>query len=83
MDIFVLDEIPANAQTKPTQVEIDAWQRDSNAQVLEWSPCKKITWLIESENKVEPNPNKRPVQYALGWWARGFVEGAVYMIGGD
>jgi hypothetical protein len=73
----------ANGQTQPTQAELDQWKKDPKANVLETSPCKKITWLIESENKTEPNENKRSIQYALGWWGRGFIEGAVYTIDND
>ena len=67
------------AQTKPTQAELDQWAKDPDSQVLETSTCKKVTWLLEAE-KDRPN-TQRPIRYALAWWGRGFIEGAVYMIG--
>ena len=73
----------ASAQTKPTKAELDAWEKDPNAKVLEASPCKKITWLVESEQHQSPGLTHQPIGYALGWWGRGFIEGAVYMIGGE
>src|SRR5437016_746096 len=78
MKILVLVMALAAAQTKPTPAEINEWQ---NNKVLESSPCKQITWLLESESKGEPNMTKQPIHYALGWWARGFVEGAIYILG--
>jgi hypothetical protein len=68
------------AQTKPTQAEIDAWKKDP-APILESSPCKKITWLLESEGAATTELPRRSIRYALGWWGRGFVEGAVYILG--
>jgi hypothetical protein len=75
----LLTAASASAQTKPTQAETDAWATDPMAQILESSPCRKITWLIESE-KNRPEPG-RQIHIALGWWGRGFIEGAVYVFG--
>ena len=69
----------ATAQTRPTPAEQDAWARDPNATMLETTPCKKITWLIE--NGLKRPPTQRPFRSALGWWGRGFLEGAVYVMG--
>jgi hypothetical protein len=72
------------AQTKPAQAEIDQWNKDANAQMLETSPCTKVIWLLENERNTSPAElPKQPIRYALGWWGRGFIEGAVYMIPGD
>src|ERR1700687_4587649 len=81
--VFTLALTPlVGAQTKPTQTEIDQWTKDTNPQVLESEPCKKIAWLLDSERNVSADLVHQPIHYALGWWGRGFVEGAVYMIGG-
>jgi hypothetical protein len=67
------------AQTKPTQAEINEWKKEAG--MLESSGCKKITWLLESEQAVSTgSPRQQPIHYALGWWGRGFIEGAVYII---
>ena len=82
--VFVLGLASAvGAQTKPTQAEIDQWKKETGTQILEGSVCKKITWLLESERNVSGDLTKQPIRYALGWWGRGFIEGAVYMIPGD
>jgi hypothetical protein len=69
--------------TNPTQAEKDAWAKDPNTKILESSPCKQITWLLEGERKESSELPKQPIRYALGWWGRGFVEGGVYMVPGD
>jgi hypothetical protein len=66
-----------DAQTKPTQAERDQWTKESN-NILESSSCKKITWLLEGERKVSA---ELPIHHALGWWGRGFIEGAVIIMG--
>jgi hypothetical protein len=71
---------PLSAQAKPTQAEIDAWEKDPNAQVLERSPCKKITSLLESERTRPEGPTNQPIHYALGSWGRGFIEGAILFL---
>jgi hypothetical protein len=38
---------------------------------------------LDGERKLSQDVTHQPIRYALGWWGRGFVEGAVYMIGGD
>lgn len=65
------------AQTKPTPAEQEQWAQ--GPQILESSPCKKITWLLEAEAK-QPSANKS-IRLALGWWGRGFIEGEVYIMG--
>ena len=70
----------AGGQTKPTQVEINQWKKEESG-ILESSMCKKITWLLDSERGASTELTKQPIRYALGWWGRGFIEGAVYMIG--
>lgn len=66
------------AQTiKPTPAELAEWDKDADAKVLETSPCRKVLWLLESDTSA-----KNPIHNALGWWGRGFIEGAVYMIPG-
>jgi hypothetical protein len=63
------------AQTKPTQAEITQWKKVPG--ILESSVCKKITWLLDSERVASTELTKQPIRYALGWWGRGFIEGAV------
>ncbi len=65
-------------QTTPTPSELAQW-KDPSSQILESSPCKKITWLLEAEKKS----GDQGMHHALGWWGRGYVEGAVYMIDGE
>ena len=79
--LFLLVSSPVLAQTKPTQAERDKWTRDVNARILESAPCKEVTWLLEQEK--QPSITFPPIRYSLGWWDRGFIEGAVYMIPGD
>jgi len=67
----------AAGQTKPTQAEIDQWKKEP--QVLESSVCKKVTWLLENER--DASPEVQTVRHALGWWGRGFIEGAVFIMG--
>src|ERR1017187_1939691 len=68
------------AQTKPTQAERKEWSEGSP--VLETSSCKKITWLLESERGVSTTPpGQQPMRHMLGWWGRGFIEGAVSILG--
>jgi hypothetical protein len=69
------------AQTKPTQAEINQWKKESN--ILESSVCKKIIWLLDDERTASAELPKQPIRHALGWWGRGFIEGAVYMIDDD
>lgn len=69
----------AATQTKPTPQEFAQWEKDTNNGILETTVCKKITWLLESERGTA----KDPIHSALGWWGRGFISGAVYMIGGE
>jgi hypothetical protein len=72
------------AQAKPTQTEIDRWKKDPNAQILESTPCKKIAWLLDGEGNLKPAElSKQPIRYALGWWGRGFIEGAVDLSGDE
>src|SRR5262245_54947413 len=73
----------ASAQTKPTQAEIEQWNKNMNSSVIDSYPSKKATWQVENEQKVSTELPKQPIRYALGWWGRGFIEGAIYMIGGD
>jgi hypothetical protein len=67
------------AQTKPTQAQINQWKKEPG--ILESSVCKKITWLLDTERIPSTELTKQPIRYALGWWGRGFIEGAVYMSG--
>jgi hypothetical protein len=67
------------APTLPTQAEIDQWKKDPAAQILETSPCKKITWVLQSEHEG----NTRVNHDLLGWWGRGWIEGAAYILGGN
>jgi hypothetical protein len=66
-----------NAQSKPTQAEIDQWKKEPK--VLESSTCKKITWLLEDERTA--SAELQPMRNLLGWWGRGFIEGAVFVMG--
>jgi hypothetical protein len=70
------------AQTKPTQAEIDQWKKEPN--ILESSACKKITWLLEAERtaSAEVLP-KQGIRNVMGWWGRGYIEGAVFVMGDD
>jgi hypothetical protein len=81
---IVLLTTSAGAQTKPTQAEQEGWAKNPRAGVLESSSCKQVTWLLEGEEKLPGDAlTKQPVRHALGWWGRGFVEGAVYMVPGE
>lgn len=62
----------AAGQTRPTQMELDQWKKEP--QILESSACKKLTWLLEND------PDQK-VRQGLGWWGRGFIEGAVFVMG--
>jgi hypothetical protein len=68
--VFVM---ASNAQTKS---EMDARKQDLGP--LEATSCKEVTRLLNSERGelVE-----RPIRFGLGWWGRGFVTGAVYILG--
>jgi hypothetical protein len=68
------------AQTRPTQAEIDRWKKEPN--ILESSECKKITWLLENERTASSERPKQLLRNILGWWGRGFIEGAVLGMGG-
>jgi hypothetical protein len=73
--VFLIFAPFIGAQSKPTQAEITQWKKEPS--VLESSVCKKITWLLENERGASTELTKQPVRYALGWWGRGFIEGAV------
>jgi hypothetical protein len=60
---FVLAASSASAQTQPTQAEKEQWA-NPDSYVLESSPCKKITWLLESERN-RPR-NDQVIHDALG-----------------
>ena len=78
--ILLLTGGPAAAvQTQPTQAERDAWAQDPRAALLETSPCKKVTWLVETVEKQAPG--QRPFRLALGWCGRGFIESVVSVKG--
>ncbi len=77
LSISVMWASSAHAQTNPTQAEKDEWAKEPTARILETSPCKQITWMVESERKEAAELSKQPILYALGWWGRGFIEGAV------
>lgn len=64
----------AYAQTKPTAEELKAWANDKSTLVLETTPCKELNWLLEKEQ------TEKPIRIGLGWWGRGFIEGALYII---
>jgi hypothetical protein len=73
------------AQTKPTQAEIDQWQKAPGT--LESTKCKMVTLLLDSEKNGEllvlksaELVSQQPWHYALGWWGKGFIEGAIFMI---
>jgi hypothetical protein len=73
-----------SAQSTVTQADIEQWKKDAKTQPLESTSCRAITWLLDGERKTRPAERpKQPIGYALGWWGRGFIEGAVYMIGGE
>jgi len=55
--------------------EISKWQK--NPQPLENTSCKLITSLLD---KNRDNEASRDLHLSLGWWGRGFIEGAAYMI---
>jgi len=67
----------ASAQTKPTPEDIQQWLNDPKEQVLESVPCKRLTWILASEAKLDES--QRQIHFALGWWARGFAEGATFL----
>ncbi len=46
---------------------------------LELAPCQEITQLMENGDPV----NKKSFRFALGWWSRGFLEGALLSIDAD
>ena len=82
--LVLLCATSASAQTKRTPAEQEAWANNPQAGVLESSPCKQVTWLLEGEENLAGDPlTKQPVRHALGWWGRGFIEGAVYMVPGE
>lgn len=62
-----------SAQTKSTQAEIDQWKKETA--ILESSACKKITWLLETE--------PQGIRSVMGWWGRGYIEGAAFVMGDD
>ena|ERR1700687_3175109 len=66
----------ASAQTTPTQEEIARWKK--NTQPLENARCKMVTWVLENEQKDDRG--HQGVHQTLGWWGRGFIEGAAYTI---
>lgn len=70
-----------SAQAKPTQAQIDQWKNDGKS--LESSACKKITWMLQNEKTASADLPKQPIRNVLGWWGRGFIEGAAFMIGDD
>jgi hypothetical protein len=63
------------AETPPTQEEIARWKK--NTQALETAPCKMVTWILENEPQKD---GEQKVHQSLGWWGRGFIEGAAYTI---
>ena len=69
---------PAAAQTKPTQAEIEQWKKDTRP--LLSSPCKKVIWVLEREQKAF-STRQRANRLGLGWWGRGFIEGVLYING--
>ena len=84
MALIILWATSASAQTKPTPAEQEAWANNPRAGVLESAPCKQVTWLLEGEEKLPGDSStKQPVRHALGWWGRGFIEGATYMVPGE
>jgi len=64
------------AQNTPMPDEVSKWQK--NPQPLETTSCKIITWLLDKE--ADQDTSLRKIHLALGWWGRGFVEGAAYTI---
>ncbi len=56
----------ARAQTTPTQEEIARWEKSPKA--LETSPCKIVTWLLESEQKKDGGHQR--IHEILGWWGQ-------------
>jgi hypothetical protein len=75
--VFLFQVSPVTAQTAPSQEEIDKWKTE--APVLETSPCKMVTWLLEDKRIAEATRER--YRESLAWWGRGFLEGAAYMIG--
>jgi hypothetical protein len=78
--VFLLASGPVvGAQTPPTKAEIEQWQKNPATKSIEATPCKEISWLLENEAKLRMADDQR-IRDALGWWGRGFVQGATYMI---
>lgn len=76
---FVLAASSAGAQTQPTQSQKDKWVKEAASALLEDMPCREVTWLLDGETQ-RPRSEQR-FHDGLGWWGRGFVEGAVYIAG--
>lgn len=71
-----------SAQTKPTQAKINQWKKEPN--ILESSACKKITWLLEAERTASAGVlPKQGIRSVMGRWGRGYIEGAVFVMGDD
>lgn len=66
----------ASAQSAATTDEAAKWQK--SPQPLENTSCKIVTWLLDNEQDKEHAAQK--IHLTLGWWGRGFVEGAAYAI---
>jgi hypothetical protein len=78
----------ATAQTKAAQTvtvaSVAGARPPAGAQTkppdsLELAPCQEITQLMENGDPV----NKKSFRFALGWWSRGFLEGALLSIDAD
>ena len=78
----------ATAQTKAAQTvtvaSVAGARPSAGAQTkppdsLELAPCQEITQLMENGDPV----NKKSFRFALGWWSRGFLEGALLSIDAD
>lgn len=72
---FATNTVAFNSQSKPTPAEIAEWKQSKEP--MESSKCRKIAWLLESESLTGRSFVNQPIRYGLGWWGRGFVEGAL------
>lgn len=72
--VLVLVQMSASGgQPSPSAAERKAWSQ----QTLETSSCKRISGLLDGESHL----GVQPIHDALGWWGRGFIEGATYFAG--
>ena len=74
----VRDRAAAGSHESPRPLNWKRWKNEPAAKVMETSPCRKITWMLESDES-----DKNPIRIALGGGDVDSSKARWHMVPGD